>query len=263
MTRSLLPRRGTRHTDVRVSSSFDRGDGGVDYYEGVLVGAEAIGRLAASAEAQAGVQEVLDGLEDPGDDYLPYVREFTRRAREQAGSVAAWADITTALWAATRLVEPRDYLEIGVRRGRSMAVVGAGAPDASITGIDLWVEGYAGMDNPGPDHVRSHIRAVGHRGELELLSGSSHDLLPRLPSDRSFDLITVDGDHTPRGAAKDLRDVLPRLRIGGVLVFDDMRHPAHPRLHDVWRRVVGSQRRYSTWHFDDIGFGVAVAVRRW
>jgi len=24
-----------------------------------------------------------------------------------------------------------------------------------------------------------------------------------------------------------------------------------------------AERRYSTWHFDDVGYGVAVAVRRW
>jgi len=57
--------------------------------------------------------------------------------------------------------------------------------------------------------------------------------------------------------------VLPRLRVGGALVFDDISHPAHPDLDAVWRRVVASQRRYGTWSFDDVGYGVAVAVRRW
>jgi predicted O-methyltransferase YrrM len=91
-------------------------------------------------------------------------------------------------------------------------------------------------------------------------------VLPRLFSQRpdlTFDLITVDGDHSPRGAARDLQDVLPRLRIGGVLVFDDISHPQHPKLLEIWRRVVVAERRYSTWHFDDVGYGVAVAVRRW
>lgn len=259
----LSLRRRARHTESRVATAYERGGGGPDYYDGVLAGAETVGRLATSAEAHRTVQEVIDQAGDSEDDYLGYVREFTQRARERAGGVAQWADITTALWAATRVIEPRDYLEIGVRRGRSMAVVGAGAPAAALTGIDLWVEGYAGMDNPGPDHVRSVLGSVGHRGKLDLISGSSHDVLPRLAEDAAFDLITVDGDHTPRGAAKDLNDVLPRLRIGGALVFDDMRHPAHPRLSEVWERSVARHRRYSTWRFDDIGYGVAVAVRRW
>jgi predicted O-methyltransferase YrrM len=73
----------------------------------------------------------------------------------------------------------------------------------------------------------------------------------------------VDGDHTRRGAAKDLRAVLPRLRVGGVLVFDDVRHPAHPELHTVWEETVAADRRYATWRYDDTGYGVALAVRRW
>jgi hypothetical protein len=48
-----------------------------------------------------------------------------------------------------------------------------------------------------------------------------------------------------------------------VLVFDDISHPHHPKLLAIWRRVVVAERRYSTWRFDDVGYGVAVAVRRW
>ena len=172
------PRRRPAHSQARVATAFRRDDAGPDYYDGVLVGAETIGRLATSAEAHAAVQDVIGRGRDDDDDYLAYVRDFTRDVRDRAQGVAAWADITTALWAATRLIEPRDYLEIGVRRGRSVSIVGAGAPDSSITGIDLWVEGYAGMENPGPDHVRGVLGAVGHRGPVELLSGDSHDLLP-------------------------------------------------------------------------------------
>ena len=72
-------------------------------------------------------------------------------------------------------------------------------------------------------------------------------MLPSLFRQRpelTFDLITVDGDHTPRGARRDILDVLPRLRIGGVLVFDDVRHPYHPKLGDVWRRAVDADPRY-------------------
>ena len=130
----------------------------------------------------------------------------------------------------------------------------------------MWIDDYAGMENPGPDHVRSELEKVGHRGKLELIDGNSHSVVPALFRERpelSFDLITVDGDHSVKGAAQDLEDVLPRLNIGGVLVFDDTRHPAHPELHDVWHSVVGSQRRYATWEFDDVGYGVALAVRRW
>ena len=243
-----------------VRSRFD----GVDYYGGVVVGAATIGERALSPEVRARARELVAMLEP--DDYVDYVCDFIRVGEHAGGSAWRYADILTALVAAAELLRPQSYLEIGVRRGRSLAMVAAVAPSCALLGIDLWVDNYAGIENPGPDHVRGEIAKVGFTGELELLSGDSHQLLPRLFDERptlSFDLITIDGDHSPRGAARDLRSVLPRLRVGGALVFDDVRHPTHPELHRVWRRVVARDRRYATWVYDDLGYGVAVAVRRW
>jgi len=77
-----------------------------------------------------------------------------------------------------------------------------------------------------------------------------------------FDLITVDGDHSEWGAEQDLRQVYQRLKIGGVLVFDDICHPLHPYLAGVWQRAVATDRRFATWQFAELGYGVALAVRR-
>lgn len=236
---------------------------GTDYYSGVVVGAETIGALALSESTHEEVRNVLALLDR--DDYTDYVATFMDAGRGRAGAAWQYADIVTVLAAAARLVSPRTYLEIGVRRGRSLAVVAAAAPDASLIGVDMWVPEYAGMANPGPAFVRRQLENVGFRGTLQLLSGDSHRLLPRLFAEQpglTFDLITVDGDHTPAGSRRDLLDVLPRLRIGGALVFDDIRHASHPKLARVWRDAV-RDRRYSTWEFGDIGYGVAVAVRRW
>jgi len=235
----------------------------VDYYGGVVVGATTIGALALTDSAHDDVRRVLDVLE--ADDYTDYILRFMDAGRSRAGAAWRYADVATVLAAATRLVSPRSYLEIGVRRGRSLAVVAAGVPEASLIGVDLWIPEYAGIANPGPAFVEQQIGRVGFHGSLELLTGDSHRVLSRLFAQRpalTFDLITVDGDHSETGARRDLLDVLPRLRIGGVLVFDDIRHPSHPGLARVWRDAVRDQR-YSTWEFDDLGYGVAVAVRRW
>jgi len=235
----------------------------IDYYGGVVVGAETIGMLALSKSTHEEVRRILALLD--GDDYSDYVRSFMDAGRGRAGDAWQYADIVTVLSAAAQLLLPRTYLEIGVRRGRSLAVVAAAAPDASLIGVDMWVPDYAGMANPGTAFVREQLRRVGFRGTLQLLSGDSHRLLPNLFAEQptlTFDLITVDGDHTSSGARRDLHDVLPRLRIGGALVFDDIRHPSHPKLARVWRDAVDDPR-YSTWKFDDIGYGAAVAVRRW
>ena len=253
-----------RHTGARSPSAKDAIAADLDYYNGVVLGAGPLGERATSLQIYERTLAILDKLQP--DDYVEYVKAFVSRGRGIGGAEWRYADITTVLYAATEATRPESYLEIGVRRGRSMAIVGAVAPNCSIVGIDMWIEGYVGMSNPGPDYVRSEMSQVGHTGGLELISGNSHKMLPTLFRERpelTFDLITVDGDHTPRGARRDILDVLPRLRIGGVLVFDDVRHANHPRLGDVWRRAVEADPRYVTWTFEDVGYGVALAVRRW
>jgi predicted O-methyltransferase YrrM len=264
LARRLLRLRASGgHTSVTTKRACVR-PAGPDYYGGVIIGAETIGARALEPDLLDKARTVLEQLQ--ADDYLEYLHAFVDKGREVAHDAWRYADVVTVLAAATELIEPEAYLEIGVRQGRSMAVVGAGAPTCAILGIDMWVPQYAGIANPGPQLVRRQLERVGFRGDLELLSGNSHDLLPRLweeDSELTFDLITVDGDHTPRGASRDLRDVLPRLRIGGAVIFDDIAHPLHRHLRDVWHRRISLDSRYSSWEFDDLGYGVAVAVRRW
>jgi predicted O-methyltransferase YrrM len=176
-----------------------------------------------------------------------------------------YADLTTALWAIAELAAPRSYLEIGVRRGRSLSVVASLRPEIDVVGIDLWLPDYAGMSNPGEEFVRAELAKIGHRGRLDLITGNSHLILPRYLSqhpDQFFDLIVVDGDHTRRGASLDLRNVLPRLAIGGLVVFDDIVHPSHPYLGAVWNRYVGASPRFAVWEYRDTGFGVGIGLRK-
>jgi predicted O-methyltransferase YrrM len=254
-------RRMSRIAGRSADSSVERADG--DFYGPAVVGAATIGAYAVDP---AVVTRVVDEVAaSDADAYVDYVRAFVAEGRRRGGHHWRYADITTVLHAAAELLRPSSYLEIGVRRGRSMAVVTRSAPDCSLVGVDFWNPGYAGIDNPGEPHVREIVAAAGHGGTLELLSGDSHVVVPRLFRERPelrFDLITVDGDHSERGARDDLATVLPRLTVGGALVFDDNSHPSHPYLRDVWRRAT-HDRRYSTWLFDDVGYGVAVAVRRW
>jgi predicted O-methyltransferase YrrM len=146
-----------------------------------------------------------------------------------------------------------------------MGEVAAAAPSCAIIGFDLWVQEYASMPNPGPDFVKDELRRIGHTGEIELISGDSHETVPKFLASNPnafFDLVTVDGDHSRHGAGQDLAHVLPRLRIGGVIVFDDIAHPAHPYLLNVWQKLVQSDSRFGTWQFTELGYGVALAVRK-
>ncbi|HVN31929.1 MAG TPA: class I SAM-dependent methyltransferase [Thermoanaerobaculaceae bacterium] len=237
-------------------------DGG-SWYAPVMLPAESLGARATSAACARGVLATLERLEP--DAYAAYVCAYYREGLARFGDGWLYADILTALHAAAELVRPKSYLEIGVRRGRSLAVVAAVCPECDILGFDLWLPGYAGMPNPGPEFVGSELKKIGHRGRLHLVSGDSHATVPRYLRDNpeaQFDVVTVDGDHSRRGATLDLRQVMPRIKIGGVLVFDDICHPDFRHLRQVWKTRVVSRREFASWEFTALGYGVGLAIRK-
>ena len=235
---------------------------GNQWYSPTLAGASTFGASIAAAATVRRALSVLERLTP--DAYAEYVKAFYGAGLERHGDAWRFADINTALLALADGLRPQSYLEIGVRRGRSLAMVASVCPACEIVACDMFIDGYAGMDNPGPDLVRSELARVGFTGHLEFVIGDSHEALPahlRAHQDRFFDLITVDGDHSEAGARADLETVMTRLKTGGALVFDDISNPSHPELAEVCRDVVASRRSYSTFTFTELGFGVGVAIR--
>ncbi|MCL4446738.1 MAG: class I SAM-dependent methyltransferase [Actinobacteria bacterium] len=190
---------------------------------------------------------------------------------------------------------PSSYLEIGVRRGFSMAVLASRAQRASIVGIDRWIRGYAGSPNPGPRFVRKEIEKTGHSGDLHLVKGDSHRVLRTLLAGkrtgfsrlrkvvvpRDFDLITVDGDHSLLGAYADLTDAFQLCAIGGAVIMDDIaaqqpltdaamqvfRKELGPDPHSwgsllgVWRAAQSQFPQFRYFEFSDEPPGTALALR--
>jgi predicted O-methyltransferase YrrM len=230
------------------------------FFEPVMISPSALGEVAVAPATARRVMEVNSLLE--WDDYIRYVRAYYAAGLDRFGDAWRYADISTALLAAAQLSRPQRYMEIGVRRGHSLAMVASLCPTCEIVAFDMWMPDYAGMPNPGPEFVRGELQKVGFQGSLEFVNGNSHKTVPayfeQYP-DKFFDVITVDGDHTEQGAEQDLRDVLPHLKTGGVLIFDDIAQ--YPALYDVWRDVVASDLRFSSWAFTELGYGVAIAVR--
>lgn len=221
---------------------------------------QTLAAAATSAEATIAVATLLERLTP--NELLAAEHFYLSWGQAKFGAHWRFANIVTMLWAAATLIKPRSYLEIGVQRGRSAAVVGSVCPDCDIYGFDLWIPEYAGVPNPGPDFVRSELSEIGHRGDVTLVSGDSRVTVPaflREHPDLFFDLITIDGDKSVLGAASDFANTLPRLKVGGIVVFDDM--PLKPILRRIWDRVICQDRRYVHWEFIDGGRGVAAAIR--
>ncbi len=220
-----------------------------------------LAEAATSCEAMVAVVEILSKLTQ--SEMIEAQQIHFRAMLQRFGKFARYADLSTALWAAAKFVEPRSYLEIGVRTGRSAAIVGAVAPDCAIHGFDLWIRDYFVDPVLGPDFVRDELRAVGHRGPVELVSGDSRESLPDYLSkhpDLFFDLIAIDGDKTLRVASSDYANALPRLKIGGIVVTDDLAFA--PSVLRVWREMVARDSRYVKWQLADTGSGlVGLAIR--
>jgi predicted O-methyltransferase YrrM len=233
-----------------------------DKYSPVIVTPSVLARMASSAETLRKAMEISARLES--DPYTSYVTEFYRRGLETAGEHWQFMDIVSVLYATAAMGQPENYLEIGVRRGRSACAVVAGCQSVNIYAFDMWQEDYANNENPGPALVKSELANFGHTGAVTFIDGDSHKMVPEFMAanpDLTFDLITVDGDHSIAGAMDDLRNVTPRLRVGGVLVFDDTANPYCPGLMEVWKKFLGSAPDLAGYSYNDAGAGISFAIR--
>ncbi len=238
--------------------------GEAPWYPPVMTGAETLERLHRDGDFVNAGLALMERLTP--DAYTAYLGNYIRTGRSRFGPAWVYADIISVLLCLSRTLKPRTYLEIGVRRGRSACAVASESPYCAMFLFDLWQAGYAGIDNPGPDFVRGELARVNHRGPASFVDGDSHATLPKFFRENPtavFDIVTVDGDHSERGAAQDMCDVLPRLAVGGAIVFDDISHPAHPELNRVWQDLVATDDRFSAFSFRDAGYGVGFAIRKY
>lgn len=219
-----------------------------------------LAEAAMSDEAVSRVIEVLGRLapskdHDSGQAYYAY-------SRNKYGKYWKHADLPRMLWAAATLLKPKTYLEIGVWRGRSAAIVGSIAPGCAIYGFDMWISEYHGSPTSDPDFVRQELTRIGHQGPVALITGDSKKTVPEFLSEHPelfFDIITIDGDKSIVGCGTDFANTLPRLKVGGVVIFDDI--PTVPSLDRLWDDLIRRDHRFVSWDFNDAGFGVAVGLR--
>jgi predicted O-methyltransferase YrrM len=148
-------------------------------------------------------------------------------------------DLHDALRAACHHIFPEAYLEIGVDGGESLRTVLRSTSLKRAVLCDMWDPSYCRHGLLSHAHIEVIMEIYGVKGEF--LDGLSETMIPRLDG-QTFDLITVDGDHSESGAETDLQNCWPLLRDGGILAFDDIAHPNYPGLPDVLDRFLAANK---------------------
>ncbi|MDA8991270.1 class I SAM-dependent methyltransferase [Opitutales bacterium] len=166
----------------------------------------------------------------------PLIKRHDRLTKSIETNDYFW-NVHVALTYFAQIISPTTYLEIGTRTGGSFCpTILSGKPKLAIS-VDIWEGKYANLPNSREFAIKQ-IKAFIEKNSLDtealLLKGSSHDLLENIKqTNLKFELINVDGDHTKKGAWKDLENARELLHESGAIVFDDIQHPSCRFLLDL------------------------------
>lgn len=108
-------------------------------------------------------------------------------------------------------MQPKNILEIGTAIGFSALLMAENASEAHITTIDRNEE-MIGL-------AKKNLAQYDSRKQIELLEGDALDLLPTLP-DNQYDFVFMDSAKSKYIVF--LPEVLKKVKVGGIIIFDDI-----------------------------------------
>ena len=132
-------------------------------------------------------------------------------------------------------IYPKSYLEIGVAEGHTLAAAVSGWELEELVLCDNWTGKYGGMKRENHQHIEFLLGQLHFPLEkVTFLDGASQIVIPEYfaqDPDRSyFDVIFIDGDHSPYGLMCDLHNTINHAKI---IIIHDMKHSEHLYLSDV------------------------------
>jgi caffeoyl-CoA O-methyltransferase len=149
----------------------------------------------------------------PDDEALHVVYAEAARRPEHEARMQIAPEQGALLTLLARLMGARRALEIGTFTGLSALCIARGlGPDGRLLALDVNAE-YAAV-------ARRHWELAGVSERIELRLGRALDSLRALPREPLFDLAFLDADKV--GYLDYYEELLPRLRVGGLLVADNV-----------------------------------------
>jgi len=144
------------------------------------------------------------------------------------------------------------YLEIGSNYGHSSFQAWASMRPNKMVLCDIF------KDNTMIPYIKRTLVCLGCIAEVTFLKGRSAYFYDKIQD--MYDVILVDGDHSPDGATKDLQNAWKWLKKGGTLLFDDTNIKA---LKDVFDDFCDSIKYENHFHinYDEWKCGCGVIIK--
>jgi len=131
-----------------------------------------------------------------------------------------------------KTINPELVVEAGVYGGRTLFPMALGAPSAQVIGIDSWRADECIQGEPDQYHdtwkthdfeskyrfVVDEIRSSGI--PIQIIRANHLEAASNFPN-LSIDLFHEDANHSPSIIRRSMNTWIPKLKIGGILVWDD------------------------------------------
>jgi caffeoyl-CoA O-methyltransferase len=149
----------------------------------------------------------------PADDILRDLAAETRAAFPEQAGMQVSHDEGELLTLLVRLSGARRAIEVGVFTGYSGLCIARGLPaDGHLLACDVSTEFTA--------LAQRYWQRAGVAGRIELRIAPAIETLAALPAGEAFDFAFIDADKT--GYSGYYRELVPRMRPGGLLVLDNV-----------------------------------------
>lgn len=133
-----------------------------------------------------------------------------------------------------RDMQPRSYLEVGVREGHSLASVLRGSDPASLVLCDTWSSVHGGTGRGSHEHIEHLLNVLGYRHMVNWFDCPSREMWRALEAGGAkWDLVHIDGDHSTDGALLDMREGWEHTR-KAMVVHDVIRSPTVARAVELF-----------------------------